>query len=153
MRAKERRKSDISMTNLEIESEADMCNLARALAADAKAGDTLALSGPLGVGKTVFARAFIQSLCGEKDMNVPSPTFTLVQAYDTPAAPIYHFDLYRLTDPEEVLALDWDAARKDGICLIEWPEKAGRFLSKPYKHIHINMVDNNKRKLEIRDMI
>lgn len=114
--------------------EDDTDAIARALAEDAKPGDVVCLSGPLGAGKSVFARGFIRALCGH-DTDVPSPTFTLVQTYEGRTGPIAHFDLYRLEDPNEVLELDWDDAIGSAICLIEWPEKAGSFL--PSRRIDI----------------
>ncbi len=101
--------------------------LARSLAEAAQPGDVFCLSGPLGAGKSVFARGFIRALCGA-DTDVPSPTFTLVQTYEGRTGPIAHFDLYRLDAAEEVLDLDWDDAMAESICLIEWPDKAGGFL-------------------------
>lgn len=115
------------MKQVHASGPADTMALAARLAADAKPGDLFCLRGTLGMGKSVFARAFVQSLCGA-DTDVPSPTFTLVQTYDSPAGPIAHFDLYRLEDPDEILALDWDATVADAICLIEWPERAGPYL-------------------------
>lgn len=97
------------------------------MAATARPGDVFCLTGDLGMGKSVFARAFIQALCGP-DTDVPSPTFTLVQTYDADSGPIAHFDLYRIEDPVEVLELDWDAMLAYSICLIEWPVRAGLFL-------------------------
>jgi tRNA threonylcarbamoyladenosine biosynthesis protein TsaE len=98
--------------------------LARRLAAVARPGDLLALGGTLGMGKTAFARAFIQHLVGSEE-EVPSPTFTLVQSYDTPSGTIWHFDLYRLSRPEDVWELGLEDALADGITLIEWPERMG----------------------------
>ncbi len=79
------------------------------------------------MGKTEFARAFIRRLAGA-DEEVPSPTFTLVQSYETPAGTIWHFDLYRLTRPEDVWELGFEDALADGIILIEWPERLGSAL-------------------------
>ena len=77
--------------------------LARMLAATARPGDTILLDGPVGAGKTHFARAFIRARQGEAAEDVPSPTFTLVQTYDDPmGTEIWHADLYRLTDPSEL---------------------------------------------------
>jgi tRNA threonylcarbamoyladenosine biosynthesis protein TsaE len=98
--------------------------LARRLADVARPGDLVALYGTLGLGKTAFARAFIQQLAGAEEQ-VPSPTFTLVQSYDTAAGTIWHFDLYRLVRPEDVWELGFEDALADGITLIEWPERLG----------------------------
>jgi len=112
---------------LDLADEAATRMLGRALAARARAGDVLALSGTLGSGKTTLARAFIQALAGA-DEEVPSPTFTLVQTYDAAAATIWHFDLYRLTRPDDCLELGIEDALSDGIVLIEWPERMGPLL-------------------------
>ncbi|WP_207100732.1 tRNA (adenosine(37)-N6)-threonylcarbamoyltransferase complex ATPase subunit type 1 TsaE [Paracoccus shandongensis] len=98
--------------------------LARMLAATLRPGDTILLEGPVGAGKTHFARAFIRARQGEGAEDVPSPTFTLVQTYDDPlGTEIWHADLYRLTDPSELAELGLDEALADAICLIEWPDR------------------------------
>lgn len=86
-----------------------------------KRGDVIALKGDLGAGKTAFARYFIQSLMGA-ETEVPSPTFTLVQTYDTPLFPLWHFDLYRLSKAEEAVELAIEDAFYEGVSLIEWPD-------------------------------
>ena len=98
-------------------------SLARTLATIAKPRDVILLYGDLGMGKTVFSRAFVQSLTSP-DEDVPSPTFTLVQLYDTGKGTVWHFDLYRLKQPDEVYELGFEEALSDGISLIEWPERA-----------------------------
>ncbi|WP_386679335.1 tRNA (adenosine(37)-N6)-threonylcarbamoyltransferase complex ATPase subunit type 1 TsaE [Loktanella sp. R86503] len=100
--------------------------LAGHIASAAGAGDTLLLQGDIGAGKTTFARAFIRAKLQLPKEDVPSPTFTLVQTYDAGDVEIWHCDLYRLTDPQEVLELGLDDAFRDAICLIEWPDRLGR---------------------------
>ena len=97
--------------------------LAARLANVAKRGDIIGLAGELGAGKTAFARAFIGVRLGIRE--VPSPTFTLVQVYenDGGGVPVWHFDLYRLEDGEEIFELGIEDAFDTAICLIEWPEK------------------------------
>ena len=105
--------------------------LAGRLAHVAHAGDVIGLGGALGAGKTTFARGFIRECAridGQAPEDVPSPTFTLVQTYEFAAAPVYHFDLYRIDDPDEVLELGIEDAFADGISLIEWPERLGPYL-------------------------
>jgi tRNA threonylcarbamoyladenosine biosynthesis protein TsaE len=106
--------------------EAATAALAARLARQARPGDLVTLAGPLGAGKTSFARAFIAAL-GVPD-EVPSPTFTLVQTYEAPIGTLWHFDLYRLTSPDEVDELGLDEALIDGIVLIEWPDRLGALL-------------------------
>lgn len=104
--------------------EAATAALAAELAPLLRPGDLVTLSGTLGAGKTAFARALIAARAGAP-VEVPSPTFTLVQSYELPGGTIWHFDLYRLTDPDEVIELGWDEARADGIALVEWPDRLG----------------------------
>lgn len=99
--------------------------LAARLAALARPGDAILLEGPLGAGKSEFARAFLRAATGDPALEVPSPSFTLVQSYDLPGGvEAHHFDLYRLAGPEEVTELGWEEARR-GIVLVEWPERLG----------------------------
>ncbi len=111
---------------VELADEAATRALAQKLAEIALPGDVLALSGVLGSGKTVFARAFINARA-EGPREVPSPTFTLVQEYEFSssggAIPVFHFDLFRVKDATEVRELGMDEAFVSGISLIEWPER------------------------------
>lgn len=111
----------------DLADEAATAALARAVAALARPGDVIALWGDLGAGKTRFARGFVAALAGDAE-EVPSPTFTLVQTYDTPAGTVWHFDLYRLDAPEEALELGLEEALAEGISLIEWPDRLGGLL-------------------------
>ncbi|WP_300300322.1 tRNA (adenosine(37)-N6)-threonylcarbamoyltransferase complex ATPase subunit type 1 TsaE [Ferrovibrio sp.] len=104
--------------------EAATAALAATLAPLLRPGDALLLDGPLGAGKTSFARALIRSLCGA-GTEVPSPSFNIVLTYDAPQATLWHFDLYRIADPRELDELGLDEALQDGIVLIEWPDRLG----------------------------
>jgi tRNA threonylcarbamoyladenosine biosynthesis protein TsaE len=102
--------------------EADTARLGAAIARGLRAGEAVCLDGPLGAGKSVLARALIRTLApAERD--VPSPTFTLVQFYQGAYFPIAHFDLYRLTAPEEAFEIGLDEALADGAAVIEWASR------------------------------
>ncbi|MEM6659661.1 MAG: tRNA (adenosine(37)-N6)-threonylcarbamoyltransferase complex ATPase subunit type 1 TsaE [Pseudomonadota bacterium] len=110
--------------SITLHSPQDTADFARNLGRGLGAGDTLLLQGPIGSGKTHFARSLIQSLMDVPE-DVPSPTFTLVQAYGTQDAEIWHCDLYRLTAVEEVEELGLIDAFDSALCLVEWPDKLG----------------------------
>jgi tRNA threonylcarbamoyladenosine biosynthesis protein TsaE len=97
--------------------------LGAAIAARLVAGETVLLYGPLGMGKSTLARGLIRALT-RPDEDVPSPTFTLVQFYESDP-PVAHFDLYRLTRPEEAAEIGLDEALDEGCAVIEWPERLG----------------------------
>ena len=107
-------------------SESDTDRIGRRLAALLRAGDTVFLSGTLGMGKTVLARGLIRALAGE-EIEVPSPTFALIQQYAT-TPPVTHADLYRLEDPGEVMELGLDEAAEAGILIVEWAEHGEGYL-------------------------
>ncbi len=90
-----------------------------------QAGDLVTLTGDLGAGKTTFARWLIRSMLADPALEVPSPTFTLMQSYDGPRFPIVHADLYRIAGQEELGELGWEEAAEDSLVLVEWPERAG----------------------------
>ena len=110
----------------------DVLELAAYLALVLKPGDVVALNGELGAGKTTFARGVLNALLGRNEEEIPSPTFALVQTYEGrtaggAACEVWHFDLYRLKEPEETVELGMDEAFAGAISLIEWPERmAGR---------------------------
>ncbi len=107
---------------LTLPNEDATAHLAAAISDRLRPGDTLLLSGDIGAGKSAFARALIRHRMGPAE-DVPSPTFTLVQTYNAPGVEIWHCDLYRLTDPSEVLELGLDDAFTSAICLVEWPDR------------------------------
>lgn len=103
--------------------EAATTQLGEDLAMAVRPGDVFLLDGDLGAGKSTLARGLIRALAGDPVHEVPSPTFTLVQSYDTPV-PVHHFDLYRLSSSEELEELGFDEAVNSGVALVEWPERA-----------------------------
>ena len=100
--------------------------LAARLAARARPGDAILLEGPLGAGKTAFARAFLRAAAGDPELEVPSPSFTLMQSYATKLGPVHHFDLWRLDGPAALPELGFEDALAD-IVLVEWPDRLGPF--------------------------
>lgn len=116
----------------------------RAIAAEIamilRAGDAILLSGEIGAGKSFLCRAILRHVFGE-DLEVPSPTFTLVQTYESETAEYWHCDLYRLSQPDEAIELGLDEAFETAICLIEWPDRLGDL--KPEKALSIHMSAGN----------
>ena len=110
------------MKTVFLADEAATQDLGRALAALLLPGDALCLTGPLGAGKSTLARALIRALT-TPDEEVPSPTFTLVQFYEAAGFALAHFDLYRLSDPDEAYEIGLDEALDGGVALIEWPQR------------------------------
>jgi tRNA threonylcarbamoyladenosine biosynthesis protein TsaE len=113
------------MRGFPLADETATVRLGEALAGLARPGIVFALSGPLGAGKTCLARGLIGALRPVEPEEIVSPTFTLVQTYPTAAGTVWHFDLYRLKDPEEATELGLDEALAGGIAIIEWPERLG----------------------------
>jgi len=115
------------MIVVDLPDETATAALAARISSLAQPADIIALKGDLGTGKTTFARAFIRALSNREE-EVPSPTFTLVQVYEFDPAAIWHFDLYRLRFSEEAWELGIEEAFGEGISLIEWPEQLGPLL-------------------------
>lgn len=117
--------SDSATLIVPLPDEAATRAFGAALAPHLRPGDFIALTGDLGAGKTALARALIQARFGPggEDEDVPSPTFTLVQTYETPDLLITHADLYRLDDPQDVRELGLNEALDEGALLMEWPDK------------------------------
>jgi N-acetylmuramate 1-kinase len=112
--------------------------LAAELAPLLRPGDVVALSGTLGAGKTYFARALIRTLAGDPALDVPSPTFTLLQSYELPCGPVVHADFFRVGDPGELREFGWPDIADDAITVVEWPERAGDTL--PAERLAIALV-------------
>ena len=123
--------------------------IAASLAAMLRPGDAVLLSGPLGAGKSTFARALLRAACADPAMEVPSPTYTLVQTYDAPGLTLHHYDLWRLDGPESLAELGWDDARS-GVVLVEWPDRLGACTPKAALHVTL-ALDGDARRLTIED--
>lgn len=123
-------------------SENDTGEIARDLAKQIGPKSLIFLHGNLGSGKSVFARALIRALCGDPGLEVPSPTFTLVQSYDGTQGPVFHYDFYRLEDPEEIYELGWEENLSEGICIVEWPERLGPLMPRKRLDIRLYPVEN-----------
>ena len=117
--------------NLRLPDPAAMEQLGSAIAGKLRPGDVVALSGPLGAGKTTLARAIIAAL--DYGHEVPSPSFAIVELYEPPAIrlPLVHADFYRLARPEEAVELGLDDYRTGAVLIAEWPENAGGFAHEP----------------------
>lgn len=124
-----------------INTEEDTRAIARKVASALKAGDVIALLGDLGAGKTFFAREIIRFFCGA-DLIVPSPTFTLLQIYETQQFNIYHYDLYRLKSADEIYELGIEEALHNNICLIEWPDIISHLLPKSTVNLNFKLESN-----------
>lgn len=125
---------------LSLPDEAATARLGAAVAAALQTGDAVCLSGRLGAGKSTLARALVRALT-TPDEDVPSPTFTLVQFYEGPRLAVAHFDLYRLSDPDEAYEIGLDEALEDGAAIIEWPERLEGRLPPDRLDIEIGFAD------------
>ena len=122
--------SDNATQMLDLATDADTRALASDMAPGLGRGDLVTLSGPIGAGKTEFCRALIRARAGA-EIEVPSPSFTLIQTYALPDIDIAHVDLYRLADPSELVELGLDELAADHLVLLEWPERAEGALPPP----------------------
>lgn len=136
---------------LESNSEQETFDIGVKIAAAAKAGDIYCLDGDLGAGKTVFAKGFAAGLGITEP--VTSPTFTIVKEYREGKMPLYHFDVYRISDPDEMYAIGYeDYFYGDGVCLVEWSELIEELLPENAEHINITRdieKGTDYRKIEI----
>ncbi|MEL6959731.1 MAG: tRNA (adenosine(37)-N6)-threonylcarbamoyltransferase complex ATPase subunit type 1 TsaE [Pseudomonadota bacterium] len=130
---------------LNLPTEDHTITLAQALAETSRPGDCLLLTGEIGSGKSFLARAFIRSLAGVQDLEVPSPTFTLVQTYELGNCDVWHADLYRLTDPQEAIELGLIDAFDTAITVIEWPELLGEMIPPDALRIALSVGSTNHK--------
>lgn len=140
----------IKMSRTEIiESAAAMQQLGKELAGQLQVGDVLMLHGDLGAGKTTLTQGIAEGL--GIDGHVQSPTFTLVREHSAPTMRLYHLDLYRLDDPEELEDIGFEVYINppDGVSIIEWPERAGYWLPDRFLMIHIEHLRGDRRSVEI----
>jgi tRNA threonylcarbamoyladenosine biosynthesis protein TsaE len=135
-----------------INSTVEMANFAKEMAASAQIGDVICLEGTLGAGKTFFAKNFINALQQEKT-EILSPTFNLLYSYESTKGEVFHFDLYRLKSANELENIGFFDALENGICLIEWPEIAERYLEKNTTKITIKILESEKREITLQNPI
>lgn len=128
-------------------SEKETFELGKRLGQDAKPGQIICLDGDLGVGKTVFTQGFAEGLQIEESVN--SPTFTIVQVYDEGRIPLYHFDVYRIGNPEEMYEIGYEEYFfGEGVCLIEWSKLIDELI--PEEAIKIVIEKNLEKGLDYR---
>lgn len=125
--------------------EAGVGSAGRALAGLLRAGDVVTLSGPLGAGKTTFARGLLRALGHQGE--VPSPSFAIVQPYEALALPIAHADLYRIEQPDELHELGLGEVLADGALVVEWPERAGAAAWPQALHLMLGPLPGDRRAL------
>ena len=147
----------MKIKRLILKSKQDTINLAKTIAEQCKKGDIITLRGTLGAGKTFFTNAFINAIYekdGKEAIEVTSPTFNIVKIYEAKDFPIYHYDLYRLKNSDELYELGIEESLEEGINLIEWPEIAEDIIGDDVIDIKIeHSRDGEERVAEVRNRI
>jgi tRNA threonylcarbamoyladenosine biosynthesis protein TsaE len=128
---------------MRLADEGVTAELGAAIARALEPGEAICLSGPLGAGKSTLARALVRALT-TPDEDVPSPTFTLVQFYEGPRLRVAHFDLYRLSNPDEAYEIGLDEALDEGAAIIEWPERLAGQLPRDRLDVEIALEDQGR---------
>jgi tRNA threonylcarbamoyladenosine biosynthesis protein TsaE len=135
------------MASLDLPDLDATIRLGAALARAVRIRDVIALHGDLGAGKTELARAVIRAATGDPELIVPSPTFTLVEVYETPGGgAVWHFDLYRLDSPDQVWELGLEEALADAVTLIEWPERLDSLLPGNRLDLTLDITNGDERR-------
>jgi tRNA threonylcarbamoyl adenosine modification protein YjeE len=136
--------------DIDVADEAATSALAVQVASYVQPGDLVALSGELGAGKTTFARALIRTLTADPNLEVPSPTYTLMQVYDGAGFPVVHADLFRINDPSELAELGWEESAEGAVVIVEWPEQAGDNLAPDRLDVRIELApDEGERQRKV----
>ncbi|MCX7847830.1 MAG: tRNA (adenosine(37)-N6)-threonylcarbamoyltransferase complex ATPase subunit type 1 TsaE [bacterium] len=142
--------SNTSLPNLETRSPRATQRAAMRFALSLHPGDVIALSGPLGSGKTCFARGIIAALASNPDQFQGSPSFALVQEYPSPLATLCHFDFYRINSPEELLAIGWyDYLSPRHICLVEWADRFPHLLPTRSLWLRFDITGPHSRRIAV----
>ena len=142
------------MKEYETYSPGETYRIGRELGKEAKPGQVYTLTGDLGVGKTVFTQGFADGLGVREQVN--SPTFTILQIYESGKLPLYHFDVYRIGDPEEMYEVGWeDYVWSDGVCLIEWADLIGELTEEipPEKLTEVRIEKDPARGFDYRKLL
>ena len=137
---------------IKLNNENETKEYAKKIAAELKIGDVIVLTGELGSGKTKFTEGILEYFNLQDEIS--SPTFTIVNEYHTPSFPLYHFDVYRLEEEEEFLAIGGDEYFEKGVCIIEWGEMIEDLLPNKYIKICFSKDENdiNVRFLDITEL-
>lgn len=130
--------------SVHLPDDAATADLGRRIAQTLRGGDLVLLSGGLGAGKSALARAMVRHLMGDEGLDVPSPTFALVQPYEAPGCQLLHVDLYRLTEPRDLEELGL-FERDDAVVLVEWPERAPHLAARATLRIALSIPEGGGR--------